>query len=110
MRTMNTFEAKMNLDAADTNYREQLAAIQEEHKAKKEQIVKEFLDDKMADIDDIIKNESGMFLKVEERYIDIRYENRTVIVQYKGTRCTENGEAFKRDRTITRTDVFDLTK
>ena len=100
----------MNLDAADTNYREQLAAIQEENKAKKEQIVKEFLGDKMSDIDDIIKNESGMLLKVEERYIDIRYENRTVIVQYKGTRCTENGEAFKRDRTITRTDVFDLTK
>ena len=107
---MNTFEAKMNLDAADTNYREQLATIQEEHKAKKEQIVKEFLGDKMADIDDIIKNESGRFLKVEERYIDIRYENRTVIVQYKGTRCTENGEAYKRDRTISRTDVFDLTK
>lgn len=107
---MKTFEVKMELDAADTNYREQLAAIQEEHKAKKEQIVKEFLGDKMADIDDIIKNESGMFLKVEERYIDIRYENRTVIVQYKGTRCTENGEPLKRDRTITRTDVFDLTK
>ena len=107
---MTTFEAKMKLDAADTNYREQLAAIQDENKAKKEQIVKEFLAEKMADIDDIIKNESGMFLKVEERYIDIRYENRTVIVQYKGTRCTENGEAFKRDRTITRTDVFDLTK
>ena len=110
MRTMNTFEAKIKLDAADANYREQLAAIQDENKAKKEQIVKEFLGDKMADIDDIIKNESGMYLKVEERYIDIRYENRTVIVQYKGTRCTENGEPFKRDRTITRTDVFDLTK
>ena len=107
---MTTFEAKIKLDAADANYREQLAAIQDENKAKKEQIVKEFLAEKMADIDDIIKNESGMFLKVEERYIDIRYENRTVIVQYKGTRCTENGEAFKRDRTITRTDVFDLTK
>ena len=107
---MTTFEAKMKLDAADANYREQLAAIQEELKAKKEQIVKEFLGDKMADIDDIIKNESGMYLKVEERYIDIRYENRTVIVQYKGIRCTENGEPFKRDRTITRTDVFDLTK
>lgn len=107
---MTTFETKMELDAADANYREQLAAIQEEHKAKKEQIVKEFLGDKMADIDDIIKNESGMFLKVSERYIDIRYENRTVIVQYKGTRCTENGEPFKRDRTISRTDVFDLTK
>lgn len=107
---MTTFEAKMKLDAADTNYREQLTTIQEEHKAKKEEIVKEFLGDKMADIDDIIKNKSGMFLKVKERYIDIRYENRTVIVQYKGTRCTENGEAFKRDRTISRTDVFDLTK
>ena len=107
---MTTFEAKIKLDAADANYREQLAAIQDENKAKKEQIVKEFLAEKMADIDDIIKNESGMFLKVEERYIDIRYENRTVIVKYKGTRCTENGEAFKRDRTITRTDVFDLTK
>ena len=107
---MTTFEAKIKLDAADANYREQLAAIQDENKAKKEQIVKEFLAEKMADIDDIIKNESGMFLKVEERYIDIRYENRTVIVQYKGTRCTENGEPFKRDRTITRTDVFDLTK
>ena len=107
---MTTFEAKIKLDAADANYREQLAAIQDENKAKKEQIVKEFLAEKMADIDDIIKNESGMFLKVEERYIDIRYENRTVIVKYKGTRCTENGEPFKRDRTITRTDVFDLTK
>ena len=107
---MTTFEAKIKLDAADANYREQLAAIQDENKAKKEQIVKEFLGDKMAEIDGIIKNESGMYLKVEERYIDIRYENRTVIVQYKGTRCTENGEPFKRDRTITRTDVFDLTK
>ena len=107
---MNAFEARMKLDAADVNYRAQLAAIQDEHKSNKERIVKEFLGDKMADIDDIIKNESGMYLKVEERYIDIRYENRTVIVQYKGTRCTENGEPFKRDRTITRTDVFDLTK
>ena len=107
---MTTFEAKMKLDVADANYRARLATIQEEVKDKKEQIVKEFLGEKMADIDDIIKNESGMFLKVKERYIDIRYENRTVIVKYKGTRCTENGEAFKRDRPITRTDVFDLTK
>ena len=80
------------------------------HKAKKEQIVIEFLGDKLACIDDIIKNESGRFLKVEERYIDIQYENRTIVVQYKGTRCTENGDPFKRDRTIARTDVFDLTK
>ena len=107
---MNTFEAKIKLDAADVNYREKLAAIQEELKAKKEEIVKEFLGDKLAEIGDIVKNEIGLFLKVEERHIDIRYENRTVIVQYKGTRCTENGEPFKRDRTITRTDVFDLTK
>lgn len=107
---MTTFEAKMKLDAADVDYRARLAAIQDEHKAKKEQIVKEFLGDKLAGINDIIKNESGRFFKVEERYIDIRYENKTVIVQYKGTRCAENGEPFKRDRTIARTDVFDLTK
>ena len=55
---MTTFEAKIKLDAADANYREQLAAIQEELKTKKEEIVKEFLGDKMADIDDIIKNET----------------------------------------------------
>ena len=107
---MTTFEAKMKLDAADVNYRARLAAINDEHKVKKEQIVIAFLDDKLADIDDIIKNESGRFLKVEERYIDIQYENKTIIVQYKGIRCTENGEPFKRDRTISRTDVFDLTK
>ena len=107
---MTTFEAKMNLDAADTNYREQLAAIQEELKTKKEEIVKEFLGDKLFDIGVIIKNESGRFLKVEERFIDIRYDNKTVIVQYKGTRCAENGESFKRDRTIMRADIFDLTK
>ena len=75
----------------------------------KEEIVKEFLGDKMADIDDIIKNESGRFLKVEERFIDIRYENKTVIIQYKGTHCTEKGKVYKRDKT-TRTDYFDLTK
>ena len=107
---MTTFEAKMKLDAADVNYRARLAAINDVHKAEKEQIVIEFLGDKLACIDDIIKNESGRFLKVEERYIDIRYENRAIVVQYKGTRCTENGEPFKRDRTISRTDVFDLTK
>ena len=107
---MTTFEAKMKLDAADVNYRARLAAINDVHKTKKEQIAIEFLGDKLACIDDIIKNESGRFFKVEERYIDIRYENKTVIVQYKGTRCAENGEPFKRDRTISRTDVFDLTK
>lgn len=107
---MTTFEAKMKLDAADANYRARLAAMNDVHKAKKEQIVIEFLGDKLACIDDIIKNESGRFLKVEERYIDIQYENRRIIVQYKGTRCTENGEPFKRDRTIARTDAFDLTK
>ena len=107
---MTTFEAKMKLDAADVNYRARLVAINDEHKAKKEQIVIEFLGDKLADIDDIIKNESGRFLKVEERFIDIRYDNKTVVIQYKGTRCRENGEPFKRDRTIARTDVFDLTK
>ena len=107
---MTTFEAIMKLDAADVDYRAQLVAIQDEYKAKKERIVKEFLGDKLADIGDIIKNESGRFLKVEERYIDIRCDNKSVSIQYKGTRCTENGESFKRDRTITRTDVFDLTK
>ena len=107
---MNAFEARMKLDAADVNYRAQLAAIQDEHKSNKERIVKEFLGDKFADIGVIIKNENGRFLKVEERLIDILYENKTVIIQYKGTRCTENGESFKRDRTITRTDIFDLTK
>ena len=107
---MTTFEARMKLDAADVNYRARLAAITDVHKAKKEQIVIEFLGDKLACIDDIIKNESGRFLKVEERHIDIRYENKTIIVQYKGTRCMENGEPFKRVRTISRTDVFDLTK
>ena len=107
---MTTFEAKMKLDAADVNYRARLAAINDVHKVKKEQIVIEFLGDKLAYIDDIIKNESGRFFKVEERYIDIQYDNRTIVVQYKGTRCMENGEPFKRDRTISRTDVFDLTK
>ena len=107
---MNAFEARMKLDAADVNYRAQLAAIQDEHKSNKEGIVKEFLGDKLSNIGDIIKNESGRFLKVEERFIDIRYENKTVVIQYKGTRCTENGESFKRVRTIIRTDIFDLTK
>ena len=107
---MTTFEAKMKLDAADANYRDQLAAMNDVHKAKKEQIVIEFLGDKLACIDDIIKNESWRYLKVEERYINIRYENRTVIVQYKGTRCMENGEPYERDITIARTDVFDLIK
>ena len=107
---MTTFEAKMKLDAADANYRARLAAINDVHKVKKEQIVIEFLGDKLTGIDDIIKNESGRYFKVEERYIDIQYENKTIIVQYKGTRCMENGNPFKRDRTISRTDVFDLTK
>ena len=107
---MTTFEAKRKLDVADANYRTQLKAIQGEHKAEKERIVKEFLSDKLADIGDIIKNEIGMFLKVEERFIDIRYENKTVIIQYKGTHCTEKGKAYKRDKTTTRTDFFDLTK
>ena len=107
---MTTFEAKMKLDGADANYRTQLEAIQDQYKAEKERIVKEFLGNKLAEIGDIVKNEIGMFLKVEERLIDIRYENKTVIIQYKGTRCMENGEPFKRDRTISRTDVFDLTK
>ena len=107
---MNTFELKMKLDACDVNYRARLAAIRYDYKANKERFVKEYLGDKLFDIGDIIKNESGRFLKVEERFIDIQYENKTVIVQYKGTRCTENGESFKRDRTIMRTDIFDLTK
>ena len=107
---MTTFEAKMKLDAADATYRARLAAINDVHKAKKEQIVIEFLGDKLAGIDDIIKNESGRFFRVEERYIDIQYDNRKIVVQYKGTRCMENGNQFKRDRKITRTDVFDLTK
>ena len=106
---MTTFEEKMKLDVADANYRTQLEAIQDEHKAEKERIVKEFLGDKLADIGDIIKNEIGKFLKVEERFIDILYENKTVIVQYKGTCCTEKGKSYKRDKT-TRTDYFDLTK
>ena len=61
-------------------------------------------------IGDIVKNEIGQFLKVEERFIDIRYENKTVIIQYKGTHCTEKGKAYKRVKTATRTDYFDLTK
>ena len=107
---MNAFEARMKLDAADVNYRAQLAAIQDEHKSNKERIVKEFLGDKFADIGVIIKNENGRFLKVEERFIDIRYENKTVIIQYKGTCCTEKGKVYKRVKTTTRTDYFDLTK
>ena len=35
---MTTFEAKMKLDAADVNYRARLAAINDVHKVKKEQI------------------------------------------------------------------------
>ena len=64
---MTTFEAKMKLDAADVNYLARLSSINDVHKAKKEQIVIEFLGDKLAYIDDIIKNESGGFFKVEER-------------------------------------------
>ena len=107
---MTTFEAKMKLDGADANYRTQLEAIQDQYKAEKERIIKEFLGDKLAEIGDIVKNEIGQFLKVEERFIDIRYENKTVIIQYKGTHCTEKGKAYKRVKTATRTDYFDLTK
>ena len=52
---MTTFEAKLKLDSADANYRTQLEAIQDKHKAEKEQIVKEFVGDKLAEIGDIVK-------------------------------------------------------